>query len=195
MAQDINDTANRVRYTATAGQTSFTVPFEFTANADLQVYVNSALRTLSTHYTVSNAGVTGGGTVTLLTASTVSDDILIIRDIAKERQGDFPTSGIFDIESLNSQLDKHVMMIKDLDTRLDRRALVLTVTDYPEDLNDLPIKADRASKVLAFDANGQPIVQAADDHIHTISDINGLQESLDYIDAKSVAYNLDGGNF
>ena len=195
MAQDINDTANRVRYTATAGQTSFTVPFEFTANADLQVYVNSALRTLSTHYTVSNAGVTGGGTVTLLTASTVGDDILIVRDIPKARQGDFPTSGIFDIESLNAQLDKHVMMIKDLDTRLDRRALVLSVTDMPEDLVDLPARTSRASKILAFDSSGQPTAQAADDHIHAIANINGLRAELDYIDAKSQSYDLDGGNF
>ena len=179
MAQDINDTANRARYTATSAQVSFTVPFEFTANADLKVYQNGTLKTLTTHYTVTGAGVTGGGSITLVTGATLNDDILIVRDIPTDRQGDFPTSGIFDIESLNSQLDKHVMMIKDLDTRLDRRSLVLSVTDKPEDLNDLPAKADRASKVLAFDADGQPIAQAADGHTHQLSGVAGLEAALD----------------
>jgi hypothetical protein len=179
VAQDINNTPNRVRYTATSGQTAFTVPFEFTANADLKLYQNGTLKTITTHYTLTGAGVTGGGTLTLVTGATLNDDILIVRDIPKERQGDFPASGIFDIESLNSQLDKHVMMLKDIETRLDRRALVMGVTDLPEDLNDLPAKASRASKVLAFDANGQPIAQAADAHTHSLSGVAGLEDALD----------------
>lgn len=178
MAQDINDTANRARYTATSAQVSFTVPFEFTANADLKVYQNGTLKTLTTHYTVTGAGATGGGSITLVTGATLNDDILIVRDIPTDRQGDFPTSGIFDIESLNSQLDKHVMMIKDLDTRLDRRSLVLSVTDLPEDLNDLPTKANRANKVLAFDSSGQPIAQAAEGHTHSLSGVAGLEAAL-----------------
>ena len=38
MAITISDTEPRIQYTATAGQTSFTVPFAFFANADLQVF-------------------------------------------------------------------------------------------------------------------------------------------------------------
>ena len=61
MAILINDTTPRAQYTATSGQTVFSVPFEFFENADLKVYKNSTLLTLTTHYTVTGAGVTGGG--------------------------------------------------------------------------------------------------------------------------------------
>lgn len=179
MAQNISNTANRVRYVATAAQTAFVVPFEFADNAHLEVYRNGTKLTLSTQYTLTGAGNTGGGTMTLVSAAALNDDILIVRNIPKERQGDFPVSGIFDVESLNSQLDRHVMMMKDTDTRLDRRVLGLSVTDYPEDLNDLPNRAARASKILGFDADGQPSVQDANAHTHQISAVNGLQTALD----------------
>ena len=156
MAIDINDTPNRIRYTATAGQTVFAVPFEFFANADIKVYRNGTLRTLTTHYTLTGAGVEGGGNCTLLTASTAGDDILIIRDLAIERQGDFPVSGVFDVASLNQQLDKLTMMIRDMETRIERRLLRQSVTDTPESMSDLPVKATRASTVLGFDADGNP---------------------------------------
>ena len=45
----------RVSYTVAQGQTqtSFTVNFEFFADADLRVFVDNTLKTISTHYTVS----------------------------------------------------------------------------------------------------------------------------------------------
>jgi len=156
MTMDINDTANRIRYTATASQTAFAVPFEFFSDSDIKLYQNGTLKTLTTHYTLTGAGVEGGGTLTLVSGATLSDDILIVRDIPVERQGDFPGSGIFDVASLNTQLDKLTAMVRDLETRIDRRLLRLPVTDLPETLSDIPAKATRASKVLGFDADGQP---------------------------------------
>lgn len=156
MPIDINDTANRIRYTATASQTVFAVPFEFFSNSDIKVYKNGSLRTITTHYTLTGAGVEGGGSVTLTSGAALNDDILIIRDLAVERQGDFPVAGVFDVASLNEQLDKLTMMVRDLETRIERRLLRLPVTDLPESLSDLPVKATRASKVMGFDSDGNP---------------------------------------
>lgn len=156
MTVDINDTPNRIRYTATASQTAFAVPFEFQANAQIKVYKNGTLLTLTTHYTLTGAGVEGGGTLTLVTGAALNDDILVVRDIAVERQGDFPVSGVFDVASLNSQLDALTMMVRDLETRIERRLLRLGVTDTPESMSDLPVKSARASKVLGFDVSGNP---------------------------------------
>jgi hypothetical protein len=155
MAVDINDTPNRVRYTATAGQTAFSVPFQFLAASDLKLYQNGTLKTLSTHYTVTGAGASSG-TVTLVSGAALSDDILIIRDLPVERIGDFPISGPFDVESLNRQLDAQTMMVRDMETRIDRRLLRQPVADLPETLSDIPTKAARANLYLGFDANGQP---------------------------------------
>ena len=155
MAVDINDTPNRVRYTATAAQTAFSVPFQFLAAADLKLYQNGVLKTLSTHYTVTGAGASSG-TLTLVSGAALSDDILIIRDMPVQRIGDFPVSGPFDVASLNDQLDAQIMMVRDIETRIDRRLLRQPVADLPETLSDIPAKAARANLYLGFDANGQP---------------------------------------
>jgi hypothetical protein len=154
---DINDTPNRIRYVATAGQTVFTVPFEFLANADIKLYRNGTLQTISTNYTLAGAGVEGGGTLTLTSGAALNDDILIVRDIPIQRQGDFPVSGVFDVASLNAQLDYLTMMARDIETRIERRLLRLGITDFPEAMGDMPNLAARLSKVLGFDANGNPI--------------------------------------
>ena len=101
MAITISDTTPRVQYTATGGQTSFAVNFEFFNNADLKVYNGTTLLTYdaspssASEYSVSGAGQTGGGSITLGGGATVNDKITIYRDMAITRSTDFPTSGAF----------------------------------------------------------------------------------------------------
>ena len=125
MAINISDVEPRVQYTATSGQTSFTVPFEFFANADLKVYNGTSLLTFNaspadaTEYSVTGAGVTGGGSITLGgSGATLNDIITISRDIPISRTTDFPTSGAFQIASLNEELDKIVAMAGQLERDL-----------------------------------------------------------------------------
>ena len=156
MAILINDTAPRSQYTATSGQTVFTVPFEFFENADLKVYKNSTLLTLTTNYTVTGAGVTGGGSVTLVTGATAGDIVTIVRDVAVKRVTDFPTSGPFNVEALNTDLDRLTAMVQQQET-LDTRSLRLDQFDTPNSFDTLPVKASRVGRVLAFNAStGQP---------------------------------------
>lgn len=156
MAILINDTAPRAQYTATSGQTVFTVAFEFFVNSDLKVYRNSTLLTLTTNYTVTGAGVTGGGSVTLVTGATAGDIITIVRDVPVARTSDFPTSGPFNIEALNTDLDRLTAMVQQQET-LDGRSLRLDQFDTPNTFNVLPSKSARAGRVLQFnDTTGQP---------------------------------------
>lgn len=156
MAILINDTAPRAQYTATSGQTVFTVPFEFFVNSDLKVYRNSTLLTLTTNYTVTGAGVTGGGSVTFVTGATAGDIVTIVRDVPVSRTSDFPTSGPFNIEALNTDLDRLTAMVQQQET-LDGRSLRLDQFDTPNTLNVLPVKASRIGRVLQFNAStGQP---------------------------------------
>ena len=155
MAILINDTAPRNQYTATSGQTVFTVSFEFFENADLKVYKNAVLQTITTHYTVTGAGVTGGGSITLTSGATTGDIITIVRDIPVKRVTDFPTSGPFNISALNTELDKIVAMVQEREDDITR-VVQLSETDTSTTLT-LPIVADRASKVLGFDATGSTI--------------------------------------
>lgn len=191
---DINDTPNRIRYSATAGQQVFTIPFEFFAEADIKVWRNgtalsySASPTTISQFSVFGALNEGGGTITLGAGATLNDDILIIRDIPVERLGDFPVSGPFFVSSLNTQLDKLTCMVRDLEAKYDQRVFRVAITDLPETINDLPTKANRASKIFAFDANGQPVAKTTDELVtnHTWGGITGtlsnqtdLQTALD----------------
>ena len=84
MAINISDVEPRVQYTATSGQTSFTVPFEFFVNEDLKVYNGTTLLTFNaspssaSQYSVTGAGVTGGGSITLGSPGATVNDIITI---------------------------------------------------------------------------------------------------------------------
>ncbi len=154
----ISDVEPRVQYTATAGQTSFTVGFEFFDNADLKVFNGTSLLTFSasptnaTQYSVSGAGQTGGGSITLGSpGATVNDVITISRDLAIARSTDFPTSGAFQIASLNTELDKIIAMAQQLerDQKLSPRVATTSSSSFNLTFPDMV-----AGKVLSANSGG-----------------------------------------
>ena len=158
MAITISDTEPRIQYTATGGQTSFTVPFAFFANADLQVFNGTSQLTFSaspsnaTQYSVTGAGVSGGGSITLGSpGATVNDVITIVREVAIERTTDFPTSGAFQIDSLNTELDKIIAMAQQLerDLKLSPRVNTTSSSSFNLTFPDMV-----AGKVLSANAGG-----------------------------------------
>ena len=119
----ISDTSPRIQYTATGGQTSFSVPFEFFNATDIVVIHTSSggVDTTLTYnsnpstvaqYSVAGAGQTGGGSITLGSGATLNDTYTIFRDLPIARTTDFPASGAFPIETLNTELDKIVAMMQ-----------------------------------------------------------------------------------
>ena len=162
MALQISDTTPRIQYTATSGQTSFSVPFEFFDVADLKVYNGTTLLTYSTspasasQYSVTGAGVTGGGSITLGgSGATLNDKITIVRDLAIERISDFPVSGNFPIQTLNTELDKIVAMLQQLEEQFARTLQypVTTTTGFNVDLPELV-----ANRVLSVNADATALL-------------------------------------
>ena len=179
-----NKNTPRNTYTATAGQTAFTIGFEFFKVADVKVYKNGTLLTYNASpSSASQYKITGtasasddayefgsGGTVTLGAGATVNDSIVIIRDIVLERTSDFPTTGAFDITALNTQLDTMTSMLSDIKQQSDRSVKLLD-TDTVSSTITLPAKATRQSKILAFDANGNIETTVSSDGLATLSGI------------------------
>ena len=166
MAINISDVEPRVQYTATSGQTSFTVPFEFFVNEDLKVYNGTTLLTFNaspssaSQYSVTGAGVTGGGSITLGSpGATVNDIITISRDIAIARTTDFPTSGAFQIASLNEELDKIVAMCGQLerDLKFSPRASATTSNTF-----DITFPNLVAGKLLGVNSSGNGLEFSVD---------------------------------
>ena len=160
----------RNTYTASGGQTVFTIGFEFFATGDIKVFRNgTALTYNATPGSVAQFSVQGttnasdsayefgaGGTVTLGAGATADDSIVIVRDIVVERTTDFTPAASFDVTALNTQLDILMAMMAEREessSRSIRLPLAETTTGFDM---QLPAKASRASKMLEFDGVWRP---------------------------------------
>ena len=191
MAIASNKNTPRNTYTATAGQTAFTIGFEFFKVADVKVYKNGTLLTYNANPSSgSQYKITGtasasddayefgaGGTVTLGAGASVNDSIVIIRDILLERTSDFPSVGAFDITSLNTQLDTLTSMVSDIKQQSDRSVKLLD-TDTVSATITLPAKATRQDKLLSFDANGNLETTTSSSGLATISGLSSEISTL-----------------
>lgn len=172
MTINLSDNDPRINYTVASGvtQSAFVVPFEFFDDDDLNVYVADTLKTLTTHYTTSDnsgntqahtSGTTGyihfttGNEITGASGGTI---VVITRNIDLDRVTDFPTSGPFDVASLNTELDRMIGIAADLKDEAERS---LRLEDFDTSVSlVLPTAATRASKFLAFNSTGAAIASS-----------------------------------
>jgi len=155
----VASTTNKVSYTATASQTTFAYTFKIFADADLKVYVNDVLKTLTTDYTVTNAGVTGGGNVIFGTGRTASEIITIERVITATQLTDYVENDPFAAETHENALDKLTMLAQQNESASNNSVRAPTTDVNPNMLLDKA--ATRATKMLGFDADGDPIMSAS----------------------------------
>ena len=150
----------RISYTVNQGvtQTSFPVPFVFfTASTDLNVFVDNVERTFDAStsstslYTVSGGDGSTGTVTTSVTGATGGSTVVITRSIPLARTTDFPSGGAFEIAKLNTELDTLLTMISDSQDE-NSRAIRLLDNDVTATLT-LPLKADRAGKILGFNSS------------------------------------------
>ena len=166
MSITISDTSPRVQYTATSGQTTFSVPFEFFDDDDIVVIntnaggVDTTLTKAATpsdasQYSVSGAGETGGGSITLGAGATLNDKYTIYRDLPIARSTDFPNSGTFPIETLNTELDKIVAMMQqnERDFNFTLKAKATTSTAFGLTFPELV-----ANKILTVNSTGDALI-------------------------------------
>lgn len=161
-----NDARKQYTQAVTANSTQLVIDFPFFSLDDIEVVVTSAAGADTTLTRGTGAGtfaVVGtavddgfsGGYVTLGdTYSDAATKFTIFRDIPIARTTDFPTSGPFNVASLNTQLDKIFAIEQELETQITR-SFKLPESDSGTAI--LPNVAARSNKYLAFDSNGNPI--------------------------------------
>jgi hypothetical protein len=167
----INPVTRRVQYTGNTGLGPFAFTFNILADADIAVYKNTTLLTLTSEYTVST-NADGTGSITLSgsgngTALISSDVLTIIGARQLERTTDFVAGGDFFAASINEQLDSQVIMSQQLDEKLSR-TLKVNPGDEFVDL-ELPLKSDRASKYLGFNIDGDPVAVSGTSSTYIVS--------------------------
>lgn len=116
-------TGSRISYTGNGSTTAFAFPYLFLANADLKVYVDGTLKTLTTDYTVTGAGAASGGTVTFGTAPASTKAVVIICDPDLLQSTDLPSNGPFPASSVEAMSDKSTLQAQRLKDRVDRAAI------------------------------------------------------------------------
>lgn len=153
----VSTTTSRVEYSGNGATTQFSVPFYFLANGDLKVYQAGTLKTITTHYSVSGAGDSNGGTVTFVTAPASGDEVVIFRDPAITQVVDYVPNDDFPAETHEEALDR-LTMIAQRNRDLLTRSVRLPDDEAGEPSLEVPALATRANKTFYWNAAGEPSV-------------------------------------
>jgi len=173
----------RNQYTITGAQVVFPYTFRILDKEHLLVLHTTAAGvetelTLTTNYTVSGVGETGGGNVTTCGDDSpypTGDTITIIRDVPMTQLIDYVENDMFPAETHEKGIDQATMVLQEFAERLDRALLLLKSSTY----SDLDIPDPVASKLLAWkdDLSGIKNVEiqsegdlAVTDYIKTLLD-------------------------
>ena len=184
----IADNDARVQYTqaVTANSTTLTIDFPFFSLDDIKVIVTTSSGTDTTLTRGSGTGtfaVNGtavddgfsGGNITLGDTYDNTHTYTIFRDITIQRTSDFPTSGPFNISSLNTELDKLTAITQQNNNNFER-SIKLTDSDATASLT-IPSASDRPNKYLGFDGAGN------------LAALSGTGATIGTIDTANIANN------
>jgi hypothetical protein len=163
----VSTTSGRASYTGNGVTTAFAVTFEFDAEADLDVYQDGVLKTLTTHYTVSG-GSGSTGTVTFLVAPENGEVVVLVDNPDVTQLTDYTPNDPFPAESHEAALDKLTRIVRRLSTLLSR-SIVLADSVVTTATTTLPSPA--ANNLLGWNAGATAIENkvAADISLATVT--------------------------
>jgi hypothetical protein len=156
----VTTTTSRVEYTGNGSTDVFAYPFKITADSSLKVYLVTtatgvaALKTISTHYSVSGAGSASGGNVTMGTPPLSSETLVIERDEPYTSTTDYVENDSFPAETHESALDKLTMLTQQNDRDITRSMRLGKGTS--DDVSvELPFPT--ASKLIAWNSDADAL--------------------------------------
>jgi hypothetical protein len=153
----ISSTTNQTITSNGNGSTqNFTIGFTFRDNDDIQVYLEATNVTPHTRSLLVYGGgagqytITGGDpgtTVHMGTAPTSNQRLVIKRNTPRTQTVDFDSTQAFPADSTEALLDKHTMVLQELDTKVDTKVGLAagstsTVPTFPEPINNSFIHYD-----------------------------------------------------
>ena len=160
----LSDTSNRAPLATGDGSTvNFTFTFPIIATSELEVWLRTTAtgaqvqQTLTTEYSVSatNNNFTSGGTVTMVTAPTTAQKLLILRTTPQTQLHDFGSSGIH--LAIENSDDKLTRILIDIQEQLNR-SLKFPKTDATTISSIMDGSVTRDSQRLGFNSAGEPAI-------------------------------------
>lgn len=180
----VTNPVNRWAYPGTGSSTSFTYTNRVFAAVDLKVSVDGVLKTLGTHYSVTNVGSPNGGQVIFTTPPAAGAAVFILRDVEAKQELDMVSLGSFPAEENEKALDRLTVLAQQLEERADR-ALRQPDADSAN-IAPLPDGAARAGRLLAFDAAGHPTTMIP----ALPQSLPGTAAAIPRVNAEETAYEL-----
>lgn len=161
----ISTSDNRNDYIGDDVTVIFPYTFRIFDETHIDVFLDGVLQTLTTHYTVSGVGDTGGGNITFLTAPAAGVEVTHLRDVPITQETDYPPNNPFPAEAHENALDKGTMIDQQHDEELGR-AIKLPVDSQLVDV-PFPNPEDPADQggVVRVTATGYDTVAFAEDDI------------------------------
>ena len=157
----ISTTTIKNSFTGNASTTAFTYTFPINTTSEISVIERSALGaetvkvegTGSTNYGIADNG-SAGGVVTMVTAPAAGTTLILRRNTDLTQETDYVANDPFPAETHEDALDKLQMQTQELQEQADRsfkisRTNTITSSEFTDSA------ADRANKVLAFNAAGE----------------------------------------
>ena len=184
----------RNQYTSSGSLGPYNFTFVIFADTDLAVYVDSTKKTLTTHYTVStNTNGTGSITFTSGNAPANAAIVTIIGNKDLSRATVFSSGGPLTADSLETEFNNSLLFLQQLDEKISR-CLTLPIETANTRPFALPNKSTRASKIMAFDANGNPETTVNSSGLDTLSGIATEIQALAAISSDITAVNSNSTN-
>ncbi len=161
----ISTTIRTNQYNGNNSTTVFAYAFNIQADSELEVYLGTPVgapttwtrKTLTTHYTVSNAGVAGGGNVTFTSGNTPPTgvgNVFIRRVTPKTQATDYVENDPFPANSQENALDKLTQVTQDMQEEIDRCFKLGSIVPDAGETEASSVVADRKNKLFAFDNDG-----------------------------------------
>lgn len=157
----ISSTTVKNSYNGNGSTATFSYTFKIFQDSDLQVIIRSStgtetVKTLTTHYTVTGAGNSGGGSITFTSGNipTSTQTVVIRRNLPQTQSIDYIANDPFPAESHEEGLDRSMMAIQQLQEEVSR-SIKLSRTNTINSTEFTTGAADRAGKILGFDSSGE----------------------------------------
>ena len=151
----ISTEVTRKQYNGNDVTTEFSFPYKFLADGDLTVILTDSsgldtTLTLSTHYTVTGAGVDAGGTVTMITPPATGERLTIVRELDLVQETDYISGDSFPSESHETALDRLTMIAQQLRELVGRSVILPASTTY----SDVVLENPTALAFIRWNSDG-----------------------------------------
>ncbi len=155
----VSSTTSRNEYNGNAATTVFAYTFRILDQDHIAVYVDDVLQTLTTDYTVSGVGDSGGGNITFVVAPpSGTANVIFLRSIPLTQETDYVENDPFPAEAHEDALDKLTMIVQQMQEEIGRSlTFVPTVT-----INNISVPSPNAGKALLWNATEDALENSTD---------------------------------